>query len=405
MDPAMTPVLAAGADGATATGALADIAIMLLATTLGAQLFRRIREPAIVGQILAGVLIGPSVLGLVEPGEALRVFAELGVVFLLFWVGLETRLSDLVRVGRRAVAVASLGIAVPLVGGLALGFALGMETAESVFLAAALVTTSTGAASATLIELHLLRTVVGRTILAAAVVDDVLAMLVLAVATGLVADGTLEVTALAVVVAMTLAFIGFFAIGGVAFVRRRPQVLTAPAFAESPVLPAVLLCLGLAAIAAELGLATIIGAFLAGMIVAETKEHHPIEREVAPLYALFPPFFFGFIGVQVELGELADPDTLALLLLVIAVAIVTKLGGAWLGARSLGRRRALFVALGMVPRGEVGIIVASIGQTAGVIDDQLFAVVVAMSVATTLLVPPVLRLFARHPHVAESHAA
>ena len=177
--------------------------------------------------------------------------------------------------------------------------------------------------------------------------------------------------------------------------RRWPGTLAAPRFSESPLLPAVILCLGLAALAAEIGLAAIIGAFLAGMMVAETKEQHPVEEEVAPLYAFFPPFFFVAIGMQIDLGALAQPGTVLLLVGVTALAAVTKFAGAWLGARSLGKAEAAFVGVGMVPRGEVGIIVAGIGRASGVIGERMFAIVVGMSILTTLLVPPLLRILAR----------
>ncbi len=126
-------------------------------------------------------------------------------------------------------------------------------------------------------------------------------------------------------------------------------------------------------------------------MVAETKEQHPIEDEVAPLYAFFPPFFFAFIGIELDLGALLDADALALFAAVTAVAVITKLAGAWAGARGLERREAKIVAAGMVPRGEVGIIVAGIGAAAGVVEEELFAVIVAMSIATTVTVPPILR--------------
>ena len=173
--------------------------------------------------------------------------------------------------------------------------------------------------------------------------------------------------------------------------QRRPTLLQAPRFSESPLLPAVILCLVLAALAAEVGLAAVIGAFLAGMIVAETKDQHPIEREVEPLYAFFPPFFFASIGIELELDVFGDTGTLGLLAAVTAVAAATKLLGGYLGARSLRRREAAAVGVGMVPRGEVGIIVAGIGSAAGVIDAELFAAIVGMSILTTIAVPPVLR--------------
>ncbi|HEX7292318.1 MAG TPA: cation:proton antiporter [Conexibacter sp.] len=381
---------AAAAEGDLA-GVLLDLFVILLAAKLGDELLKRLGQPAIVGEILAGVLIGPSVLGWVEPNEVFRVFAELGVVFLLFWVGLETRLSDMRAVGAAATRVGVLGVAFPFAGGIALGYALGDGDAEAIFLGVALTATSVGITSAVLIELGVVQTAAARTILGAAVIDDVLALLLLAVATGLADNGGLDVGDLALVVAIALAFVAFFALVGTRVTQRWPRLLHAPRFSESPLLPAVLVCLGLAALAAEVGLAAVIGAFLAGMIVAETRDQHPIEREVAPLYALFPPFFFAFIGAQLDLGALADGGALALLAGLTALAIATKSVGAWLGARRLPTRERSVVAIGMVPRGEVGIIVAGIGASAGVVGDERFAVIVAMSVATTLLAPPLLR--------------
>ncbi|HSO02706.1 MAG TPA: cation:proton antiporter, partial [Gaiellaceae bacterium] len=386
-------IVGAAADGAVA-GALVDLFVVLLAAKLGDELFKRLGQPTIVGEILAGVVIGVSVLGLVEPTETLEVFAELGVVFLLFWVGLETKVSELAEVGVTAALVGVLGFVLPLGGGVGLGLALGEPAATSIFLGAALVATSVGITSAVLIGLGALETRAARVILGAAVVDDILAMILLAVAAGLAAEGGVEATEIAVVVGLALGFVVFFGLGGTRLLRRRPQLLQTPRFSESPLLPAVILALGLAAFAGQIGLAAIIGAFLAGMMVAETKEQHPIEDEVAPLYAFFPPFFFVFIGLQVDLGAFADAGTLALLAGVTALAAVTKFAGAWLGARTLGGREAAFVGVGMVPRGEVGIIVAGIGRTTGVIDERLFVVIVGMSILTTLAVPPLLRALA-----------
>ncbi|HET6448050.1 MAG TPA: cation:proton antiporter [Conexibacter sp.] len=385
---------AAAAEGDIAA-VLLDLFTILLAAKLGDELFRRLGQPGIVGEILAGVLIGPSVLGWVEPDEVFQVFAELGVVFLLFWVGLETRLSDMRAVGRSAALVGGLGVVFPFAGGIALGAALGDGSAEAVFLGVSLVATSVGITSAVLIELGVLQSAAARTILGAAVIDDVLALLLLAVATGLADGGGLDVGDLALVLGIAVAFIAFFALAGTRVTQRWPRLLHAPRFSDSPLLPAVLVCLGLAALAAEVGLAAIIGAFLAGMIVAETREQHPIEREVEPLYAFFPPFFFAFIGAELDLGSLADGGALALLAALTALAIVTKYVGAWLGASALAGHERRVVAVGMIPRGEVGIIVAGIGASAGVVGDRRFAVIVAMSVATTLVAPPLLRRLLR----------
>jgi len=370
---------------------LTDLFVVLLAAKLGDELFRRLDQPGLIGEIAAGAIVGPAVFGLVEPTETLEVFAELGVVFLLFWVGLETRLSEMFEVGRSALLVGVLGVVLPFAGGIGLAFAVGEDTATAVFVGVALVATSVGITSAVLLQLGAIRGRAGRTILGAAVIDDILAMLLLAVAVGLGDDDGVDVTAVLVTVAMALAFVAFFTLGGTRLFAQRPRLLHSPQFSESPLLPAVIICLGLAAFAAHIGLAAIIGAFLAGMMVAETKEQHPIEDEVAPLYAFFPPFFFAFIGTEVELSEFADAETLGLLAGVTILAVVTKYVGARLGARGLPSAEANVVALGMVPRGEVGIIVAGIGAAAGVIEDQLFAVIVGMSVLTTILIPPLLR--------------
>jgi Kef-type K+ transport system membrane component KefB len=381
---------------------LTDLFVVLLAAKLGDELFRRLGQPTLVGEILAGVLVGPAVLGLVEPGDVLEVFAELGVVFLLFWVGLETKLSDLREVGATATSVGLLGVVIPFAGGVALGAALGESTATSLFIGAALTATSVGITSAVLIELGVLGRRTSRTILGAAIVDDILALLLVAVAAGVAAEGGVDLGSIAITAAIAIAFVGFIALGGTKLLAARPGLLHAPRFSESPLLPAVIICLGLAAFASQIGLAAIIGAFLAGMIVAETREQSPIEEEIAPLYAFFPPFFFAFIGLEVSLAALAHVHTLLLLAGVTALAIATKFVGAYLGAIRMGRRDAAFVGVGMVPRGEVGIIVAGIGNATGTIDAELFAVIVAMSVLTTLLVPPVLRRLAMEPDLAEA---
>ena len=371
---------------------LLDLFILLLAAKIGDEIFKRIGQPSIVGEILAGVIVGPSVLDLVHPDTPIEVFAELGVVFLLFWVGLETKLSDLGKVGKSAVLVGIFGVVVPLIGGIGLGVARGDDTGTAIFLGAALVATSAGITSAVLIELGALRTRVARTILGAAIVDDILALVILAIAIGLAVDGQVDVASIALTLALTVAFLAFFALGGTRVTQRWPKIFEAPKFSESPLLPVVILCLGLAALAAEIGLAAIIGALIAGLIVAETKDQSSIEDEIAPLYAFFPPFFFAFIGTQVDLETLADPSTLGLLAVVTALAIVTKFVGAYFGARALGKREAAAVGVGMIPRGEVGIIVAGIGKSEGVISNELFAVIVGMSILTTLIAPPLLRI-------------
>lgn len=373
---------------------LRQLFVLLLAAKLGDEAFKRIGQPPIVGEILAGVVVGPAVLGWYGINPETLLFAEIGVVFLLFQVGVETRLGDMLRVGSSALAVGALGVAAPFAGGLGLGFALGLPIEVSVFLAAAMVATSVGITSGVLGGLGALQTFSGRVILGAAVIDDVLAMLILAVATGLAAGGV-SIDRILVLVAVAIAFIGIVAIGGTRVLSRRRSLLTDPKFAETPFLPGMIIMLGLAALAAAIGLAAIIGAFLAGMVVGESSEKRALEKEVAPVAAFFTPFFFGAIGAQVDLAALATLDAILLLLAITAVAVVTKFAGAFAGAIRSGARRAVLIGWGMVPRGEVGIVVAGFGLSTDAIGGSIYAVVVGMAIITTILVPPLLPALVR----------
>lgn len=371
---------------------LTELFLVLLAAKLGDELFNRIGQPPIVGEILGGLIVGPSVLGLVGPSEVLSVFAELGVVFLLFWVGLETRLSEMRAVGASALSVGVSGALVPFAAGIGLGVVLGESPETAVFLGAAMAATSAGITAATFMQLGIGRSRAARTVLGAAVVDDILALILLSVAVGMAGEGGVDGGRIAAALAVAVAFIAFVALGGTRLLQRKPQLLDAPRFSPSPLIPAVILCLGLAAFAANIGLAALIGAFLAGMVVAETKDHSSIEDEVRPLYAFLPPFFFAFIGIELELGALLKPGPLALLAAVTALAVLTKLVPAYLAARpGLGSAEASIVGVGMSPRGEVGVVVASIGVAEGVVGAELFAVVVGMSILTTLMAPFALR--------------
>ncbi|HEY7846640.1 MAG TPA: cation:proton antiporter [Candidatus Limnocylindria bacterium] len=368
---------------------LAQLFFLLLAAKVGDEVFKRLRQPTLIGEILGGLVVGPAVLGLYEVSPETSLFAEIGVVILLFQVGVETRVGDVLRVGVIAAAVGVLGVALPLVGGLAVGMGLGYRLEESVFLSAALTATSVGISARVLAEANVLQSRPGRVILGAAVIDDVLAMLILAVATGLAA-GSVAPGQIAVLVGLAFAFIAVVLLVGTRLLRRRPSLLTDPEFASTPFLPGMILMLGLAALAAQIGLAAIIGAFLAGMVVGESNERHALEQEVAPLAAFFTPFFFGTIGAQLDIAPFTTLPVIGLLVLITVVAVLTKLIGATLGALRLGWRSALLVGWGMVPRGEVGIVVAGLGLAAGAIDRALYSVVIGMAVVTTLVVPPFL---------------
>ncbi len=376
-------------------GYLTALFVLLLAAKVGEEICRHLHQPAVAGEILAGIVVGPSVLGLVELNDVVEVFAELGVIFLLFWVGLETKVSQIASVGRPAALVGVVGVLLPTGSGFGLALSFGASTATAVFIGAALAATSVGITSALLIDLNLQSGRAARTVLGAAVIDDVLALIVLAMAAGLATGGAVDFGDVAILLAIAVPFLLFVSLGGSRVFRRWPKLLEVPRFADSPLMPAVIICLGLAVLSAEIGLAAVIGAFLAGMTIAETRDQNSIESEVAPIYAFFAPFFFTSIGVQVDIGRFADGETLLLLGGITLLAVVTKYAGAWIGSAGLDRGERAIVAAGMVPRGEVGIIVAGIGYSEGVIRDELFAVVVGMSVLTTLVAPYLIKAAAR----------
>ena len=305
------------------TQVLIQLFAILVAAMLGNELFRRLGQPPVVGEILGGVIAGPAVLGVYEVNAETQLFAEIGVVLLLFQVGLETRLRDLLHVGGTALAVGILGVALPFVGGFIAAEIAGGEVELAIFLAAALTATSVGITSSVLRDLGALQTLSGRIILGAAVIDDVLAIMILSVATG-VAAGSFTVGSIVGLVAVAAVFIGVVLIGGTRVLSRRRSLLTDPEFAETPFLPGMIVMLGLAALASYIGLAAIIGAFLAGMVVGESSERHALEAEVTPVAAFFTPFFFGFIGAQIDLAGLATPTALLGLAAITALAVATK---------------------------------------------------------------------------------
>ncbi len=374
---------------------LLSLFIVFVAAQIGAEIAQRIKMPGVVGQIAAGCVVGPSVLGWVQPAEALDVLAEIGVVLLLFSVGLETRLDEMQRVGRSAAQVGVLGVIVPFALGAVWAHGSGYEWTQSMFVAAAFVATSAGITARVLQELGALQRQESRVILGAAVIDDILAMLLLGIVTALQSGESLHIGHLALVLGEAVGFVVVVALVGTRVARQSSRWLEAPIDSLSPLTIVLALCLGLAFLSTQFGLAAIIGAFLAGMIASETTQRHCLEEQTKPLLALMTPFFFVVTGTKVELAQLADWNTLGALALVTAIAVISKLMGGFFGALSLGRKGALIVGIGMIPRGEVGVVVASLGLAAGVFTPRVYALIVAMSLLTAMITPPFLAILLR----------
>ena len=352
------------------------------------ELAESLKMPNIVGEIIAGVLLGPSVLALVQPGQV-RELAELGVLFLLFRVGLEVKASDLAKVGRTATLVAVLGVVVPLGMGYLIYRASGASNIESLFVGAAMVATSVGITAQVLAGMGLLNVLASRIILAAAVIDDILGLVVLAIVSS-VAKGDVNVLELATTAAISIGFTVFIlSFGSKTMMRILPKLDAMMKGVESQFSLALILLFALALFAHYAGVAAIIGAFLAGVALAETVNHrvHVLTQGVTELLV---PFFLAGIGLALDVTVLRDPKVLALAGAITVAAVVSKLVGCGLGAWSLGFADAKRVGAGMVPRGEVGMVVAQIGATMGTISQQAYSVVVVMAVLTTVIAPVLL---------------
>lgn len=356
-----------------------------------AEVFEKLKQPAIVGEIVAGVLIGPGVLGWVHPNPVLAALADLGVLFLLFRVGLEVKTNDLLRVGPVAGLVALLGVITPFFLGWGIMALFHMPHIESIFVGAAMVATSIGITAQVLASKGLLRHRASQTILAAAVIDDVLGLIVLAIVTSLARD-RVNVLDLAITALLAIGFtIGIAKWGAYIFGRFLPGVASRLKAGDAQFNLSLILLFALSVLAINAGVAAIIGAFLAGMALSDSVETR-VRDLTHGVTELLVPFFLAGIGLRLDLTVFKNKPTLILALVILAAAILSKLVGCGLGAIGWGWAEALRIGVGMIPRGEVGMVVAQLGLTMGVIEGPVYAVVVFMAVATTLIAPPLLTL-------------
>lgn len=399
--PAPVALLAAAEGGGHGVqGFLLALVATIVATQLLGYAATRIGQPAVLGELVAGVLLGRSVLGVLHPGDpAVAAFAELGVLILLFQIGLHTNLRALLAVGGTAAAVAIAGVILPFVGGYLALHALGLGTVAALVGAAALTATSVGISARVLGELGLLETPDGQVVLGAAVLDDVVGLIILSVIAGLTAGdapSTLHVAKVAGVA------IGFVAAALLVGSRAVPPVLARLAAIEGANVVA-LIGLGIAFLLAWLadraGSAMIIGAFAAGVVVHPTPEREAIERDAHVLGALFVPVFFASVGAAVDLHALLDPRSLLVGGALVVVGIAGKVAAGYAPWWHQGNK--LLVGVAMVPRGEVGLIFAQMGLAASAIDAGEFGAIMLMVLVTTFVTPPVLALLARRaspPH-------
>jgi Kef-type K+ transport system membrane component KefB len=364
--------------------------IALVAAKLAAELSEQIKVPAVVGEIVAGLIIGPSALGWLPANETLTILGEIGVILLLFDVGLEMDIGELASVGRAALSVAVVGVVAPMAMGFGLGLAFGMSTNEALFVGAALTATSVGITARVFGDLKALATVEARTVLGAAVADDVIGLVILTVVVRLVTAGSVSPFDVTEVVVVAVAFlVGASLIG----IRLAPPVFEWLArvsrSAGTLVALALAFTLAMAKLADAARLAPIVGAFVAGISLSRSTVAERVHRELTPVGQLLIPVFFLQIGVNADVAQFVRPAVVGLALALLAVAVAGKLVsplGMW---RSPGDR--LLVGLAMIPRGEVGLIFATIGLQQEIFGENVYASVLMVVLATTLLTPPLLR--------------
>ncbi|MFQ6107620.1 MAG: cation:proton antiporter [Thermoplasmata archaeon] len=395
---------------------LVQIFVLFLFAKIGGEICKLTKQPEVLGELATGIVLGGAFLGFVGESETFDVLAEIGVIMLLFGVGLETKVGALKEVRMSATLVAVAGVILPFALGYSLIILLGGNTLLALFIGAAMVATSIGITARVLMDMDLIHSKEARIILGAAIVDDILGLIVLTIVSGL-AVGALSMFNIAIVITETILFIGVLVFLGKRIVDRVSGISTVDQkrlrghewalhyrtfYKKNDILDrsfakygmgfiVLLVCFGLSALAAYIGLAAIIGAFFAGLLFAGRRNSKEVERQIHPIKMFFVPFFFVIMGTKVVFNEAFLPY-LPLTIAMVALAIVGKLFGGVVGTLNHGRRTAIMVGAGMVPRGEVGIIVAMVGLETGIVDQGLFTAVILMSLVTTLWAPPLLKI-------------
>jgi Kef-type K+ transport system membrane component KefB len=373
------------------SGLLVALAAVILATKLLGEVAQRLGQPSVLGELLAGVLLGGSVLHILDPHDpVIHAIAELGVLVLLFQIGLHTDLRSLRKVGGSAAMVAAVGVVAPFAGGYFAFQALGAGTIPSLIVGAALTATSIGISARVLSDLGRLNTPEGQVVLGAAVLDDVIGLIILSVVSGLAAGGTVSVLGIARTSGVAVGFIVVALVVGGLIVPRLFRQLARIRASGSLGLLALAFALTLAWLADSSGSAMIIGAFAAGLILHPTPQRDEIDKSMTALGHFFVPIFFANIGASVELSALGTPVALIGGAALVAVGVIGKMVAGYAPWWFDGNK--LLVGTAMVPRGEVGLIFAQMGLASGAIRPDAFGALMLMVVVTTFLTPPALKL-------------
>ncbi len=380
---------------------LAVLVALLAATKVLGLLAQRLGQPSVVGELVAGIILGKSLLGIVDPAApVIHALAELGVIVLLFEIGLHTDIRSLLRVGGEAMAVAVVGVVLPFALGYGVCTLLGLPTLPSVVAGAALTATSIGISARTLSDLGQLRSSEGQIVLGAAVIDDVIGLIILSVVGGIVGGVTLSFWGIAGTTSIAVGFIAAALILGSLVVPPVFRFIDRLEASGTLGVAGLVFAFLLAWLASLAGSATIIGAFAAGLVLHNTPQRSRIESSTTTLGLFFVPIFFAAVGAEVALGSFADSSVLAVGSALLAVALVGKVAAGY--APFWIKARKLLIGVAMIPRGEVGLIFAKMGLATGALSSELFSAVTMMVLATTLLTPPLLAYMIRaEPHIPD----
>ncbi|WP_409272073.1 cation:proton antiporter [Neobacillus sp. SCS-31] len=367
-----------------------QLAIILIASKVAGSISVRLGQPSVLGKLLIGIILGPSVLGLVNETVTLAQLSQIGVILLMFIAGLETDIDDFKQSGKAASFVGLGGIIMPLVGGYFVGGMFGLSTIESWFLGLLLSATSVSISVQALKELNQLQSREGTAIMGAAVIDDVVVIIALAF---LMSFAGGDVNLIAVILKKIAFFAGAILVGWKAvpwFLEKFGRLKVT----ETVISSALIICFVFAYFAEYTGVAAIIGAYIAGVAISVTKFKEEVFEKVETIsYSIFVPVFFTSIGISAQFNGIAD--NLNLIVILTVLAILTKLAGAALGAKlsGFGWNSAMGIGSAMVSRGEVALILAAIGLESKMLTQDLFAVLVVVILITTIVTPPMMKVF------------
>lgn len=367
-----------------------QIAIVLIAAKVAGQISIRLGQPSVLGKIIAGIIIGPAVLGWISGSEVITIFSEIGVLLLMFLAGMETDLKSLNKNMKSAVLVAVLGVITPIILGWWGGGFFGLSTEESIFLGLLLAATSVSISVQTLKEIGWLNSREGATLLGAAVLDDVIVIILIAVAMGIFVGTD---TNIALLLGKQILFFVVIILAGKWFVPHFIRIVSRFKITEPVVSSALMIAFAAAYFADFLGVSGIIGTYFIGLAISKTEFAKEVEERVSPIaYGIFVPFFFINIGLAISFDGVSSQ--IGFIAVFTIIALLSKFVGCGLGARVTGfnTRSSMGIGAGMISRGEVALILATMGLEAGLINGDYYTSIILVVIITTLVTPPLLKI-------------